>query len=209
MRRILRLVQTSSPSFILMMALDDARDYMEIEGREKLQTVSRWADEIRETFGDPRGGWREEGWFLDPTRLVLPGGAETAKRLEAAGIDVEMHDDHRAVCILSAMDGKETFERLKGILASGPLPCPEPRVQLPMGESVLSPREAALGKSVWIPLEEAAGRIAACAAGLYPPGIPLANPGERYSEAIIDRLLNARAQSRFGLWEGKCACVEE
>lgn len=78
-----------------------------------------------------------------------------------------------------------------------------------MGERALSPRDAALGRAVPVPLERAAGRIAACAAGLYPPGIPLVNPGERYTQAIIDRLNHAASQSRFGLWEGQCACVEE
>ena len=60
-----------------------------------------------------------------------------------------------------------------------------------------------------VPLERAAGRIVSSSVGLYPPGIPLAAPGERLTPEVIEILKTAQAQSRLGIVDGCCACVEE
>ena len=42
--RLLRRTQTSSPNYVLMMSGDDARAYMEAQGRERLTAVCAAAD---------------------------------------------------------------------------------------------------------------------------------------------------------------------
>jgi len=215
-RRMLRLVQTSSPSFLLLMAIDDARAFMEESGIQRLAQISRLADEIRRRWGDPRIAWAEEGWQLDPTRLVLAdprGGGWLAEQLAARGIDVEMHDDHRVVCILSVMDDDKTLTQLADALEQ--LETPQwiggqtAGNLLPMGEQAMLPRKAAMSPVAMVPLERAAGRIVSSSVGLYPPGIPLAAPGERLTMEVIEILKTAQAQSRLGIVDGCCACVEE
>lgn len=151
---------------------------------------------------------------FDRTRLVIDapqGGDALDAALREKGIDVEMHDLRRVACILTAMDDAETVERLGKALAEIPAEkaaIPLPPYQQPLPERAMSPREAVMGASVYVPLHQAAGRVAAAAAGLYPPGIPLTAPGEIFTEETTRTLARAGVRGRFGV-EGECVlCVK-
>lgn len=216
---LLRLTQTSSPNFVLMMSIDDARAWMEGQGRERLLRVANAVDALRERlpamgYRDAHAGWRETGMTFDRTRLVIDapqGGDALDAALREKGIDVEMHDLRRVVCILTAMDDAETVERLGKALAEIPAEkavIPLLPYQQPLPERAMSPREAVMGASVYVPLHQAAGRVAAAAAGLYPPGIPLTAPGEIFTEETTRTLARAGVRGRFGV-EGECVlCVK-
>ncbi|MBR6028909.1 MAG: aminotransferase class I/II-fold pyridoxal phosphate-dependent enzyme [Clostridia bacterium] len=215
---LLRRVQTSSPSFLLLRSIDDARAWMQEQGSIRLQALVKAADGLRARLGewglaDGRQGWDADGSLLDPTRLVIAspaGGFALAEALERSGYDIEMADEERAVIILTAMDGEADVEALARLLEGLP-PLPPIALQrqqpLPLLQAVLPPREAALGLTEAVPLTEAAGRIAAVAAGLYPPGIPLATPGEIISREIAERLRSAGPARRFGTEGETIACV--
>jgi arginine/lysine/ornithine decarboxylase len=66
----------------------------------------------------------------------------------------------------------------------------------PMLSSVLSPREAFFSERESVPLEKAAGRVAAEEIAFYPPGIPAIVPGERITPEAIGYL---RETARIGL----------
>lgn len=216
--RLLRREQTSSPSFVMMMSIDDARAMMEARGETELRRVAAQAEEIRSllpSFGyrDGREGWQGLGMTMDPTRLVIAapqGGAMLAEQLQARGIDVEMHDHHRVVLILSAQDTDEDFACLKEALRDIPatetaLPVLPPADTLP--ERAVEVRPAVMAECEMVPLHQAAGRIAAVPAGLYPPGIPLVVPGEVVDATVVEWLKSAAPQGRFGV-EGDCLlCV--
>ena len=68
-------------------------------------------------------------------------------------------------------------------------------------------RKAALSETETVPLNQAAGRVAAACAGCYPPGIPLVVPGEVISDETVQRLLDAGDENRFGTEEGTIECV--
>lgn len=216
--RILRREQTSSPSFLLMMSIDDARAFMEERGWARLVHVKAAADMVRASleksgYRNAPDLWRHTGQTFDPTRLVIDapqGGARLAEQLQERGVDVEMHDLRRVVLILSAMDDPEQILRLKYLLENMPpekasiplLPAP---MEIP--PRAMEVRQAAMAETKTVPVAEAVGRIAAASAGLYPPGIPLVCPGEVISEAVVRRLLDAKNQERFGV-EGDCLlCV--
>ena len=136
---------------------------------------------------------------LRPHAVGDPTHRRAATRWTAAlrekGIDVEMHDLRRVVCILTATDDAETVERLGNALAEIPAEkavIPLPPYQQPLPERAMSPREAVMGASVYVPLHQAAGRVAAAAAGLYPPGIPLTAPGEIFTEETTRTLAQCR-----------------
>ena len=216
---LLRLTQTSSPNFVLMMSIDDARAWMEGQGRERLLRVANAVDALRERlfamgYRDAHAGWRGTGMTFDRTRLVIDapqGGDALDAALREKGIDVEMHDLRRVVCILTAMDDAETVERLGKALAEIPAEkavIPLPPYQQPLPERAMPPRQAVMGASVYVPLHQAAGRVAAAAAGLYPPGIPLTAPGEIFTEETTRTLARAGVRGRFGV-EGECVlCVK-
>lgn len=69
-------------------------------------------------------------------------------------------------------------------------------------------RQAVLSTWENVPLCQAAGRVAAQAAGLYPPGIPQVCPGEIISEKTVRLLMEAGARQRFGLEGDTMLCVK-
>ena len=72
-------------------------------------------------------------------------------------------------------------------------------------------RDAVLSRTELVPIEECAGRIAAQAAGAYPPGIAAVFPGERITNADIDYLFlqNKLKIPLFGAVKGKLCVVCE
>ncbi|MBQ8556644.1 MAG: hypothetical protein IJ438_12355 [Clostridia bacterium] len=216
--RLLRREQTSSPSFVLMLSIDDARAYMEAHGRERLCAVTEAADAVRAAlpllgYADAHACWRPTGLQFDPSRLVIEapqGGAELARQLREKAIDVEMHDLRRVVLILSAMDEPREIRRLLSVLKE----LPPQRADIPplpmlteLPEQVLEVRQAAMAESEDVPLDACVGRIAAVSAGLYPPGVPLVCPGERVTTEVVSRLINATNQERFGVEGDTLLCV--
>lgn len=217
--RILRREQTSSPSFLLMLSIDDARTYMEEMGRKRLKRISTAADELRARlpglgYADTHAAWVDTGLTFDPSRLVITapqGGFVLAEGLRQRGVDVEMADVQRAVLILSAMDEAEDVLSLMDVLKNIP-PCKAELPALPdmhsLPEKVLDLRPAVMADCEAVALSEAEGRVAAASAGLYPPGIPLVCPGERITGQVVKLLSAAGTQERFGLEGDKLLCVK-
>ena len=216
--RLLRMTQTSSPNYVLMMSVDDARAYMEAQGRKRLTAVCAAADALRAQlpalgYGDGQAAWGDTGLEFDPTRLVIraPQGGEALDRaLAQRGMDVEMHDIHRVVCILTAMDDGARLARLGEALREIPpqaVELPDTAYAQPLPPRRLPPREAALGQVEWVELSRADGRVAAASAGLYPPGSPLVAPGEMSTEQTAAALAQAGPRRRFGVEGEKLLCV--
>ncbi len=227
--RMLRMVQTSSPSFVGLLSLDDARAWMDSRGakacdRLRMALAKFRARAARLGYVDAQN---EDGMRYDPLRLALyapQGGFCLGKELAARGIDVEMCDERRIVCIVSLMDGRKRLrklyraikrierKRLKDGLppvetnpvkrARSSYPGISPRV-LPLGEAAFAPQEA-------VALEEAAGRVSAGQVGLYPPGIALLTAGERVTQEMVDYLRGFEPSRLFGInQDGTLACVCE
>jgi lysine decarboxylase len=55
-------------------------------------------------------------------------------------------------------------------------------------ETAISPREAFLGVSEAVPVDQAVGRISCESIAGYPPGIPTLLPGERVTAEVVDYL---------------------
>ena len=217
-RLLLRRSQSSSPSYLLVRSVDDARAWMDLRGRQRLSRLTRLADQLRRRaaeagYPDPREALASAGYTRDPTRLVLrapQGGEALAEALAARGIDVEMAEEDRVVCILTAMDTPADLDRLARALADiPPLPRPQtaPAALPPLPEAVLTPRQAAMRPAEAVPFPAAAGRIAAEALGVYPPGIPLAVPGERLTPEILEIMKKTRPENRFGTEGDTVLCV--
>lgn len=171
---------TSSPSYAIMAALDLARDYMEGEGTARYRETARLADHLRQRWPSLA---EQDGLALDPTRLTIhsPDGFALADALRARGVYPEMADKGHVVCILTCADGAAELARLERALAdtglTGPCaPCPPPPKP---PEAVLTPRQALFAPREPVPLADSAGRVAAGQIAPYPPGVPVAAPGER------------------------------
>lgn len=218
--RILRREQTSSPSFLLMLSIDDSRAWMEQQGRARLRDAVQAAEALRAAlpamgYRDAHAGWRKTGFAFDPTRLVIDapqGGHALAEALLREGVDVEMADDHRAVLILTAVDTPETLAQIGQALRripAYPADLPEMPDVTALPERAMEVRQAVLAETETVPFAVSAGRVAAQAAGLYPPGVPLVAPGEVIPENVVRMLARAGARRRFGTEGEGMRCVKQ
>jgi arginine decarboxylase len=197
LKEMLRLVQSTSPSYLLMASLDLARRELRISGHEAWERALQLAETARTKLAKIPGIMICQ--TADPTKLLIDvrgrgrTGLSAAAHLWASGVAVETAGLGYILAVLTPGDRLQTVEHLVAALKSlppgdeQPIRVPEP----PWPEVVLTPREAFLGQKAAIPLAEAVGCIAAELISPYPPGIPVVAPGERLTPEVIGYLQHA------------------
>ncbi len=210
LKRVLNLLMTTSPSYILMASLDVARMQMATRGKELLDTTIALAQKARKKinaidglrcFG--RELLNQEGADdLDPTKLVISFGALETTGYEVARIlnqkfkiQVEFANSDTILLIVSVGNRIKDISRLIKALEQI-VPAIHKRqngykissfpMELP--ELVMSPREAVFSKTKAMAIDSAVGMISAETFSPYPPGIPVLNPGERLTKEIVHYL---------------------
>lgn len=195
LQEALRLVQTTSPSYLLMASLDVARRHLVQQGAAEWSIAVEMAERLRERLGAlvfPT----PPSYTQDPTKLVIDTrplgltGFAAANQLWEQQIAVESAGYGFLLAVMTPGDHMATIERLeralKGLRPEGPKPgyLGPP----PVSEAVQSPRDAYLGPKVSIALKDALGRIAAEMVAPYPPGIPVLVPGEKITGDTLEYL---------------------
>jgi arginine/lysine/ornithine decarboxylase len=209
---VLNLLQTTSPSYILLASLDIARMQMAIYGEKLLSKAIELAQEARkkinripdlycigpELVGMP--GVHE----IDLTKLTIIteklgiSGYEIAKLLDKKyNIQVEFATDNYILAIVSFGNSMHDMELLvhalkdirnkysKGTLFSNYY-LEMPSLQTDM---VMTPREAMSFPTEMVDIKNSYGKISAQIISPYPPGIPILIPGERITKEICEYLL--------------------
>jgi arginine decarboxylase len=211
--RAVRLVRSTSPSSLLMASLDAARRQLAVHGEallhETLRAAAATRDRLAQVDGidivDDRLVGQPGVAAYDPLRLVLDTrqtgrtGYEVADALRNAyDVQPELATVATVVFIIGMGERPEALERLAGDIdeivkrirrPAGP--SVEALVRSPSSlsnETVVPPREAFLGRSEVVPLEEAVGRISCESIAGYPPGIPALLPGERITGETAEYL---------------------
>lgn len=218
LQAVLRLLQSTSPSYLLMSSIDVARMQMATSGPELLQHALELAEALRrrvraiqglETFGGEWAG-RPGIFQVDSTKVTVRvadvglSGAEVERWLREFGpIQVEMSDLLYVLFIVSYANRPDDVERLADALAwlarhAADHRRPETQALLEAAQRVVarqelppvevSPREAFFAPHRAVPLEKAAGSIAGEVVTCYPPGVPILCPGERITEAVVEQL---------------------
>ncbi len=228
--RVLRMVQTSSPSFLTLLSLDDARAWMDRFGPQACHRLEEAVGGFFQRVARLGYGRGQDdapaGCSYDPLRIVLrgpQGGLALEAALRGRGIDVEMSDEGCVVLIPSLMDGAKRLKRLEkalGQMAGAAERRREGDAQKspPSGKQVFPPEnlpervaplsQAAFARSQAVPLEEAAGRVSAAQVGLYPPGVALVTAGERIEAPLVAYLRQADPARVFGWPEpGTLLCL--
>lgn len=219
--RCVSLVETTSPSGLLTGSLDAARRQAAVHGGELLgETLTAVADTREAIARVPGLAVLDEamvgrpgiaGW--DPLRLSIDvrGTGSTGYRLAKAifyshGIDLELYSENVVVAIFGLGEpagraGERLVTAMReavGRLEAEPGPAEAKLVPPPpWGELVLTPREAFLGPQEVIPIDSAAGRVAAEGLAAYPPGIPNVLPGERLSAETLDYIRESVAHGGY------------
>ncbi|HZJ83547.1 MAG TPA: aminotransferase class V-fold PLP-dependent enzyme [Clostridia bacterium] len=223
--QILSMVQTSSPSYILMASLDWAREIMVAQGKDELTRLIEELADLRQLIKrDLKIGviddnpWREVA-MLDPTRLVLDFKglgitgykAEELLRVEE-GLQIEMSDSRYGVFISTIGDVKGQTDKImqacrnlqRNAERKGNLP-KTMSISREIPRQMMSPRQAFYSKTEKILLNRSFGRICTHTFGAYPPGIPRYCPGELIGEDGIEELMSIHRDGGtfFGIDEDK------
>ncbi|CAM3254140.1 aminotransferase class I/II-fold pyridoxal phosphate-dependent enzyme [Filibacter tadaridae] len=197
----LRMLQSSSPSYLLMASLDDARAYAE-----------SYDEEDKVHFMEKRGifiGKLEKIAELqtvemdDPLKLLVRihgySGFDVQDALELEGIYTELADAYQVLFVLPllktgiAYSFAEIAKKIESAVAklkeSGKFS--HTTEALTIDEEISCPvytfKEIEGMETEWVTFEEALGRVAAASVIPYPPGIPLLIAGE----AVLDRHIRA------------------
>ena len=200
--KYLRMLQSSSPSYLLLASLDDARSYVErySEMDYKQFTYKRKLFiEALETIG-----LLEVIQVDDPLKLLIRvgnySGFQVQKALEAQNIFVELADTYQVLLILPLLKAEQEYgfanvrKRLKSAVDElRELTPNSPEDICPSGRNSLSTLEMSIevlnGKQgEWIPYVRSIGRIAKGMIIPYPPGIPLIVAGEKITIAMLTEL---------------------
>jgi len=132
--------------------------------------------------------------------------------LEKYHLQMEMAAGDYVTAIVTCCDSQEGWMRLAEALLEIDRSCQfaqrpqNMRRPYPVLKQAMRLQEALDGIQESCPLNEAEGRIAGTFVNLYPPGIPLAVPGERLSAEVI-ALIQAYAQEGLPLQGTECGCV--
>jgi len=213
--QVMAILQSSSPSSILLASLDAARMVMATQGRALLDKALNLAQEARQAIRKIDGLWcfgedivGQHGIFTyDPTKLVVRvidtgwSGYQVFDKLRYEhGIDVESADLRTIICSITIADTPQMVEKLlnglRAIVSEKPLQAQkivefDAPAQLP--EMALTPRQAFFAPSRALPAEAAVGQPVAEYLIPYPPGIPLVVPGEVLTHETLGYLRAIKA----------------
>lgn len=210
----LQMLQTSSPSYLLMASLDTARYELAEHGKQMDEDALALTEYARTELGKIRGinclskeiVGRYEVSDLDLTKLVITAadiglsGFELKEILiNDYNVEVELADHNNILAVLTFANTKEEVIRLvealtdiaksrakqgDNELVKGALAGAIGMPPLPTMK--LTPREAHFSAKRKIAWHDAIGKVAGEAIIPYPPGIPVVYPGEVISQDVWD-----------------------
>jgi arginine decarboxylase len=209
--RMIRLVRSTSPSSLLLASLDGARRQLALHGEQLLHETLQAIDACREKLAtipcialvDSRFVGRPGVVGYDPLRIVVDvretgrTGYEVAEALRRSyDVNPELATQATIVFIVGLGERRETLLRLAGdleevvkrIAVEGSVAAIVMPPASLHNEMAVSPREAFLGVTEEVAVEDAVGRVSCEAIAGYPPGIPALVPGERISAATVEYL---------------------
>lgn len=205
LRDTLSMLQTSSPSYIIMSSLDIAREIMQRDGAALLEKLMKNIIWMEEKLDGLEGlSVLNEKLInkarLDKTRVVINiknlgiTGFNIEKILRKEyNIQVEMSDFYNIVCIGTVADRRQDYEKLCSSMSEiafrfkGRSPLSDTyteEVSIPEQKVLL--REIIHAKSNPVKFTEAAGCISSSMIVPYPPGIPVVCPGEVISDQVVE-----------------------
>ncbi|MDD6301981.1 MAG: aminotransferase class I/II-fold pyridoxal phosphate-dependent enzyme [Bacillales bacterium] len=209
--KALALINTTSPSTLLIASLDAARKYMAINGQQKLLDaieLTRYAvKKINEIDGFKA---RDKSYFInqgaydyDETKIVIEldnldiDGFTVYKLLkDEYNVQMELAETYVILAIIAIGSKKEHVEALINALEDiarkhykKNITYPKYRYDNPFPKGIVRPRTAYHAPLKIVPLEDAKNLISKESIMIYPPGIPLIIPGEVFTDEIIKRII--------------------
>lgn len=207
----LKIVQSTSPSYILMASLDAARQNAALNGRTAVCRMLDITSYIRSALSSidgvscPENVDRNEVFSFDKTRIIfsvkgISGFSLSEILLEKYNICCEMADNYNVVSIIGSSDSYEDADRLinavKEIAATVNTGKIKEFSLPPMPPIAMTPRKAFFAKSTRTNFKDSVGKVSAEMIAPYPPGIPVIYPGEVITEEIYEFISEAIKDGR-------------
>jgi len=222
--KALQLLQSTSPSYILLASLDAARQQMALHGKLLMSQTLQLAQEARTKISEipglsvlemPQLGGTPGFVALDKTRLTvtvanlgLTGFAADDVLDEKFAVTAEFPSEQHLTFIITM--GNTTADIQQLIQGFTALAQEYRRTNAsvknyiwqdfsPTAASNLyfSPREAFFAASETLPLAKTCHRICTEIVCPYPPGIPILMPGELITKPVLDYLQQIQAMGGF------------
>ncbi|WP_026486137.1 aminotransferase class I/II-fold pyridoxal phosphate-dependent enzyme [Caldanaerobius polysaccharolyticus] len=218
-KAVMSLLQTTSPSYVILASLDVARMQMATEGKALLDRTIGLAQYARKAINRMRGLYcpgeeligRNGIYDFDPTKVTINArelgitGYQLERLLsEKYHVQLELADMYNALAVFSIGDTKKSVDALLHALeeisesyykkGTKKFTCRD----IPdIPEQLLNPREAFASDTALLPLKDSVGQISSEFILSYPPGIPVLCPGEIITQEIVDYVEEMKAAGLF------------
>jgi len=199
-RQFLNMINSSSPSYILLSSIGKCLDFLENSTDAFSEYVKR-LESIRADIKRLKNlslideGCLDDIFAYDISKIVI--AVEDGNKLELAlrekyNLQMEMSSDGLVLAMTSVADTSQGYEKLLSALCElnkfhknvDKKLCSE----YPKPVEVMSIRDAIFSRVEKMQLKKAIGRIAAENIAPYPPGLPICLPGELISAEVLEFL---------------------
>lgn len=200
LKRFLRIVQSSSPSYMLMSSLELAVDIYEKYGYKLMDNLLIEIDKFEKKSAEIEGISVFNG--DDTTKIFISFRDIGIKGYELENIlrykykiQVELANYYGVLLICSIANESSDFENLYNALKDISIKYKTKNklenIDYPniIPKKYLSPREAFYKDKKLVDLDESIGKISAEYIIPYPPGISLTSPGEIITKEVVDYIL--------------------
>lgn len=199
---ILQTIESSSPSYPMMATLDISADLLLEKGEELMRA---WAENLDFFYQEAKkipGLVIMEEETLDRTKMNIDmsayniNGNELEELLMKRGIFLELVTGNIIMCMSGIGNRRCDYERLiEGLKAtaaerkmSGEREMRQPEALTERLERTELPKE-----KIYVPIDEASGKVCAASIIPYPPGVPIACPGEILTAEVLEYVKARRA----------------
>lgn len=210
-RAALNLLQSTSPSYLLLESIDYVSTRLDSSGAAHLGSVRQDAQHFRDRLsaaGIEVYGEGQAGHDVLHCLIRVPGlpSHELFTQLCDRGIYPEARIGNGVLLLIGTgttagdlVALEKTLAELRMPVDARPIPLPH-SVRLPDPEQARTPRRAFFAPSQMVSRRDAAGRISSDCVAPCPPGTPVLVPGQSITEEILghlaaDRLLRVVAES--------------
>lgn len=198
----LQTIESSSPSYPMMASLDINADLLTEKGESLMR---EWAENLDWFYSEVKkipGVIVMEDDSLDHTKINIDmsaygiDGNEVEELLMEKGIFLELVTGNIIMCMSGIGNKRQDYERLleglKDIAVNHKL-AHEEKMQQPPALTIKLDYAGVPRSKVIVPIDEAVGRVCASSLIPYPPGVPIACPGEVITQEVIDFVKARRA----------------
>ena len=207
LQEYLRMLQTSSPSYVMMASMDTCIRYLEKHGEERFASLRQQYEIFCKKIeccqyisvgkmtelSDNRCNLTD--WDIGKLVIFVQHTSMNGRELydilrEEFHLQMEMAAQNYVLAIMTIMDTEEGWQRLADALLEIDGRIEEDNraadaTECISASAIMIPADAFCREREEVPLGDAESRVAAEFVSLYPPGVPLLVPGEVIDKAVL------------------------